>query len=147
MENPETQKDLEKENNKKNNIINLGKRKAVGMNREFVSDTERLIIGEKIPASDRKTFPAQREYISEWVSGSVGFLDFVQEGNIISVTIMGVEPKYQGGGFGKKLIEKIEEIAKERNIKTIKFIAVDKEENESMIYLLNKYGYRPTKRM
>ncbi len=132
------------ESDGKVSIENIGKRKSVGMKSEFVSDIERLILGEKIPASERKTLKAQREYINEWVSGSIGFLDFIQENNIISVTVMGIEPEYQGRGFGKKLIEKIEEIAKKRNIKTIEFMAVD-EENEEMVYLLKKYGYCSTR--
>ena len=122
------------------NIKNIGKRKSA-YGDYYVSDTERIIVGEKIPASQRKIF-TPKEYGSNWVSGSIGFLDFCQEDNAISVGEMGIEPQYQGRGFGEMLVEKVEQIAEERGMETIRFIAIE-EGNEPMINLLKKRGYRP----
>lgn len=127
-------------------IKNIGKRKSVTGD-FYLGDRERLIMGEPIPASERKTFTPQREYLGDWISGSIGFLDFVQTGDIISVSELGLEPEFWGKGHSNKLIEAIEKLAEERNIKTIEFVAVDivGPDTKPMIGLLEKYGYKPTK--
>lgn len=109
----------------------------------FLSDTERLILGEKISSWQRSVFKEDKND-GEWVSGSVGFLDFAHKDNMIFVSTMGVESEYQKQGFGAKLIEKVEEIAKERKAEAIKFIAV-RMNNIGMVKLLGNYGYYPTR--
>lgn len=136
----------EKKVDKEINIENIGKRKSATGD-FYLGDRERLIMGEPIPASERKTFTPQKEYLSDWISGSIGFLDFTQAGDVISISELGLEPEFRDMGYGNKLMETIEKLAEERNIKRIEFIAVDTEgpETKPMIGLLKKYGYKPTR--
>ncbi len=123
------------------NIINIGKRKSE-YGDYYIGGGEYLILGKKILASKRKIYPHSSD--DEWISGSIGFLDFIQKNDIIVVSIFGIEPEYQGKCYGNKFIKKIEEIAKDRNVKKIKFIAVEKD-NERMIKLLKSFGYYETR--
>lgn len=126
------------------NIENIGKRKSNLTPGLIVSDTERIIVGEKISADKRKVFTPLET--THWDTGSIGFLDFFhnEEEKIISIGELGIEPKYRSKGYCKKLIEKVEEIARERNVEEIKFIAVE-EKNIPMVELLGKRDYKPSR--
>jgi GNAT superfamily N-acetyltransferase len=125
---------------KKPNIENIGKRKSK-FGDYYLNDIERLIIGEEIPDTERKTFP-NSEITSNWESGSIGFLDFVYKGNNITVGEMGVEPEHQKKGYGEEFIKELEKIAKERKVEEIEFCAVS---NDIMVKLLEKHGYSSTR--
>lgn len=106
----------------------------------------RITLGDLILESDRKIFPEQDTNLT----GSIGFMDIIfdyksipkkikqsldiaNNDSITNLVYIGVEPKYQGKGFSKKLLKIGEKLAKEKTSSGIYVPSIQHQYSEQIL--------------
>ena len=122
----------------------IGRRPSVVNPGNYVDNIERIIAGEEIPQRQRLTWPGDNS-IAQWISGSIGFLDFEgcrddSQQTFTYLRLLGIEPPYMRQGYATGLIREFERIIIERQISRILTSDI-KIENEAMLSLMEKLGY------
>jgi len=121
----------------------IGKKMSMFDPNKPINDIERLIVGEKMPQSDRITWPSKSS-VPDWISGSIGFLDFIEvekEEKFIDLYMIGIEPNYRRQGYATKLIKALEDTTIKRKISKIEVHGIFIE-NKPMLFLIEKLGYK-----
>lgn len=108
-------------------IYNKEQAKEIGLGRETIED---LIKGEET-----------REYLCLWADNKiVSFVSFrLKNPQTIWVSHICTDPDYQGMGYGAKLMERVENIAKERNASVVVLETESQADWAVNFYLKNNY--------
>ncbi len=90
------------------------------------ADVERLILGQEISELERRVFPRTCYNRTGLPSGSMGFLDFYEDSvfvegyfvleRALKLSTLGIEPEYQGKGYGSLFLSEVESLAKKRGV-------------------------------
>ncbi len=62
--------------------------------------------------------PAENRF-EVWIDGQLSKLDYIEDGNTIVMTHVGVHPEHRGGGVAGRITQVALEYAKQRNLRVI----------------------------
>ena len=92
------------------------------------SERYRIIVGDPMPSSERKTFPVDAGKAVDAVTGTIGFLDFRgfytkdaqgNEAQVAELLRIGIEPGYERQGYGLGMVECLAGVAAAKGVESL----------------------------